>query len=228
MTNYRLAVVAAIAASGMLVAATSSFGVSLSQLMEFGSPAAVREGVAGKATVESRDKDGATPLMIAAGFNQNPNVISALLKAGAKIDDHAHGNVTPIMYAAFNQNPQVASVLIKAGANVNATEWDGETPLMVAAGYNRNPLVISTLLKAGAKIDQRDSRGMTALMFASQNPNPAIITELIKAGANGQLRSKDGKTAYDYAAMNVNLKGTSQLDELRSAAQTGHTTAARA
>ncbi len=256
MFNYRWMLAPAIVASGMLVAATSSFGLSQTQLMEYGSPSAVEAAIKGKASVETRDKDGATPLMIAAGFNQDPKVISALLNAGAKVDDQARGNVTPLMYAALNRDPRIASALLKAGANVNAREWDGETPLMIASAYNQNPDVVSTLLKAGAGVGQRDSHGMTPLMFAALNPNPAIIPELIRAGARvadqdnngrtplmwaamdgqhpravsvllaagatGQLTSKDGKTAYDYAAMNPDLKGTKQLQELKTAAQTAH------
>ncbi len=252
MTNYRWALIPAIVVCATLVGATQSFGVSLSQLMENGSPHRVQAAIKGGASIETRDKDGATPLMIAAGFNQNPGVISVLLKAGAKPNDLARGDVTPLMYAAMNRNPRVISALVKAGANVGAREWNGVTPLMIAAAFNQNPSVVSVLLKAGATVEERDGKGMTALMYAALNPNPAIISELARAGAKvadrdnngmtplmwaalddqhpqavslllqagaiGKLTSKDGKTAYDYAAANPSLKGTKELQELRSVA----------
>ena len=53
-------------------------------------------------------------------YNQNPEVITELIKAGAKINDRANNGWTPLMHAAqSNQNPEVISELIKAGAKID-------------------------------------------------------------------------------------------------------------
>jgi uncharacterized protein len=209
MARFRGGRIAAIAAAGML-AATGAFAQvpqpapgpqSVSQLMEFGSPAKISAAIKTGLNVESRQKDNATPLMIAAGFNQDSKVIQILLNAGAKIDERALGNVTPLMYAAFNQDPVVISRLLKAGADLNAHEYNGITPLMIAASFNQNPRVVQELLKAGAAVDARDNSGMTALMYAARNPNPAITADLVKAGASVAFRDKSGMTPLMWAAL---------------------------
>ncbi len=212
MRTYRWVLVSGIIALGILAAAVDSSALSLEQLMQSGTPAAIQAAIKAGTNIETPDKDGATPLMIAAGFNQDPEVISVLLKAGAKLDDHARGNLTALMYAAMNRNPAIISGLLKAGAKLDETEFDGQTPLMIAAGWNRNPQVISALLKSGANIEDRDFRGMTPLMWAAFNPNPAIMDTLLKAGANIADRDKKGMTALMWAAQdNRNPQAVSLL-----------------
>ena len=77
----------------------------------------------------ARDKDGTTPLMYAAGYNQNPQVITTLLKAGADINARdRYNNMTPLMYAAwFNQNPEQITTLLAAGADAKAKSSVGKT-----------------------------------------------------------------------------------------------------
>ena len=77
----------------------------------------------------ARDKDGMTPLMYAAGYNQNPQAITTLLKAGADINARdKYNNMTPLMYAAwFNQNPELITTLLDAGADAKAKSSVGKT-----------------------------------------------------------------------------------------------------
>ena len=136
-----------------------------------GTVAQVQQAIKAGADVNARNEWGSTPLMYAAGFNTNPDVLSVLIKAGADVNARNERGWTPLMYAAgFNTNPDVLSVLIKAGADVNARDNNGETPLMFAAGTNTNPDVISVLIKAGADVNARNERGWTALKFAKDNP----------------------------------------------------------
>lgn len=102
------------------------------------------------AEVNALSQNGFTPLLLAAQVNQNPDVIVALMKAGADVTIHRK-SLTPLIAAsAYNQNPEVITTLLKFGGNVNARTEDGGTPLMAAAAFNQNPEVIATLLKAGA------------------------------------------------------------------------------
>ena len=70
-----------------------------------------------------------TPLMCAAGYNQNIQVIITLLKAGADINaQDRYNNMTPLMYAAWlNQNPELVTTLLDAGADPKAKSSIGKT-----------------------------------------------------------------------------------------------------
>ena len=80
--------------------------------------------------LEARNEKGGTPLMLAAQDNSNPEVITALLKAGAEVNARVEGGVTPLMIAAWhNSNPEVITALLKAGADAKAKDKSGKTAL---------------------------------------------------------------------------------------------------
>ena len=77
------------------------------------------------ADVNGRNVD-AIPLVLAAGDNPNPEVISMLIKKGADVNSKTRNGSTPLMFAAqYNQNLEVISVLLDAGANVNKEDNSG-------------------------------------------------------------------------------------------------------
>jgi len=134
---------------------------------------------------EQNNYTGYTPLMIAAQYNANPDVIMELLNAGANVnaENNIGGGITPLMYAMLNRNPVVAEELIVAGANVNARDYSSGTALMDAA-QNRNDLpIVIALIKAGADLNAIDINDYTALDFAALNNNSQIVTVLLNAGA---------------------------------------------
>lgn len=80
------------------------------------------------------------------------------------------------------------SALLKNGADCNASNEEGTTLLMQAAGAGHLEMV-EMLLKAGAEVDATDARGWTALFKAlfnyEQNRGfPEVLTALIEAGAD--------------------------------------------
>jgi uncharacterized protein len=190
-------------------------------LVSYGTPDEVGAALSNDAKVDSHDQQGLSPLMLTAWHNSNPQVVSVLLQAGAKLDERtAKKGSTPLMFAAcYSRNPEVISVLIHAGAKIDGQDKNGETPLMYAAWGNPNPEAISILLDAGAQIDRQDNEGWTALMYAAEHTeNPAIVTTLLSAGASGKTKTNQGQTAFDCAEKNEKLKGTDAyklLDESR-------------
>lgn len=91
--------------------------------------------------VNAKGSDGLTPLTAAAAFNNNPDVVTTLLRAGVDIEARASGNFhspqggTALLWAAwFNENPDVIAALLKAGADPNAKDSRfGSTALFGAA-----------------------------------------------------------------------------------------------
>jgi len=66
--------------------------------------------------------------MYAARRNKNPDVITTLLNAGARLDDRDKNGMTPLMYAAkYNENPDVITTLLNAGADAKAKSIEGKT-----------------------------------------------------------------------------------------------------
>ena len=174
----------------VVLAASANAQTTLSFLVASeGTPQEVQAAIDKHADVNAYVGD-MTPLIIAATLNKDPEVITTMLKAGAKLEakDLRHGI--------------------------------GGTALVWAAYDNSNSEVIATLLKAGADIKARTVDNRTALMWASlNNSNPEVIIALLKAGADAKAEDKLGKTALHYAQGNYKLKGTDALKKLEEASK---------
>ena len=96
------------------------------------------------ADVNAKNKDGRTPLMDAAKFSNNPEIVTLLLEAGADVNKKGRSDYTPLMFAS---TPEVATLLIEAGADVNAKDKWGNTLLF----YAKTPEIIKLLNAAGAE-----------------------------------------------------------------------------
>lgn len=211
-------IIVAVALAIFLAASAFAQSSDLFTLVTSGTPQQIQTAIKQGANVNALDNDGWTPLMVAAGGCKNPDVITALLQAGAKTETQNKEGRTALMIAAGGNSPEIVSALLKGGAKIEAHGEQAFTPLMYAAYGNENPLVITTLLKAGAQINYRGYAGLTALMVAAnKNPNPQIITVLLKAGANGKLKTDSGDNAFSYAQNNKSLKDTQQLLDLQKA-----------
>ena len=160
-----------------------------------------------------------TPLLFAAASNSNPEVIAALIKAKADVNDKDSNGYTPLMLIMLNENSnlEVIAALIKSGANVNARSDRGLTPLMMATSHNSNPEVITALIKAGADVNAKAEYGMTSLMFAALNSNPEAIIALLQHGANPKTKNKYGQMAIDFAREEEKLKNTDVFWKLNDA-----------
>lgn len=132
------------------------------------------------ADVSAHGENGATPLQVAAIYN---NIMGAemLIKAGADVSDRGRDGLTPL-HTAINTNLKLAKMLIEAGADVSArvdisgirgtryeklaeSTYGGMTPIHVAAKFN-NLEGVKILIEAGAKIMPKDETGKTPLQYA--------------------------------------------------------------
>jgi len=73
------------------------------ELVKTRTPQSVQAAIDQGADVNAQNKDGATPLMYAAAFNQNPEVITTLLKAGADGKAKSNERKTAFDYAQGNE-----------------------------------------------------------------------------------------------------------------------------
>ena len=144
--------------------------------------AAVKTYLAQGADIDARDRDGDTPLHLAA-IKAGPAVIAALVAAGADPNAGSTDGNTPLFNAAEHGNLPAVKALLAASANVNARNKDGHTPLFYAIDQGHLP-VVEALLAAGADLAVRDKDGDTPLDLALYLKRDAIA---------GLVRAKGGR-----------------------------------
>ena len=192
----RIVVVAALVALALTECTSLDAGAhdpAFFDLVRTGKPQDVQAAISKGADVNDRSNSGWTPLMAAAMFNPQPEVMTIRLKAGAEVNARDNRNATPLMYAAdSNPNPAVIATLLAAGADINARDKAGWTPLMYA---------------------------VSNLADSMSNPPGSMIILLLNAGADAKPRDSLGRSALDMASGDDELKDTAALQQLEQASQ---------
>ena len=141
---------------------------------------------------------GAMRLLLAAGANPN-----ALTRYNNPTNDQ-----TVLMHTSQYPRVEPVSLLLAAGARINATQRNGDTTLLWAAGSPNNAAVVKLLLARGANPNAQDSLGHTALMKtvgSISEPNwPAsayvdTVRALLAGGADVGVKDHNGVTALMLA-----------------------------
>ena len=134
-----------------------------------------------------------TPLHRAVLYSEEPEVVRALLAAGADSNSRMALEWTPLHLAARYGGPEVIDALLEGGADPHARDEDELTPLHLAAAFNKDPAVSKALLAAGADPNRQSKNKSTPLHSAAgSNENPAVVQALVAAGANPNARGGGG------------------------------------
>ena len=146
---------------------------------------------------------GRTALM-AAAWNNHPQVVSALLQAGANVNTKvAQGGSEPGWTALHSASRADASgivaALIRAGAEVDGKTDKGQTPLD-RASYFGSTAAARVLIREGADVNAVDNRGFTPLHNVRDYSDTARL--LINSGAMVNARTNAGDTPILMAAWN--------------------------
>jgi ankyrin repeat protein len=146
-----------------------------------------------------------------------PDVVDALLDAGASVDSRDLSGKTPLLTVcgvkASNYTVghlKIVDKLLECGADHLAADAKGHTALGRAAAAGHANIVL-LLLKAGCPSDDPDDDGMTPLMHAAKGKHVKIVELLLKADKLAQYRkhpkattnntqTSTGKTALMFAA----------------------------
>jgi uncharacterized protein len=147
-------------------------------------------------------------------LESNPEIVAALLEAGADPNERTEHELTPLMYvSASKRAPDVIKLLLDAGADPNAQMVDGRFPLHFAATDGTAEMA-EALLDGGARIEMDKGSGETALAAAVYEGNHKTAAVLLRAGANPAARisadhgdpAREGKTALDLARASKSTK----------------------
>jgi ankyrin repeat protein len=161
--------------------------------------AIVRALIAHRASVDAEDKEGVTPLMVAAQQGRL-DVVRQLVDAGAKVSSSDKEGVTALMLAASSNHADIALHLLSRGADLNAKTREGSNALMAAA-FGGCADVVRVLLPKGADSSVRDRHERTTLMAAALSGDTAVVEALLAGHPDLEVQDDGGLTALSYAAL---------------------------
>jgi ankyrin repeat protein len=143
------------------------------------------------------DAYGESPLIASSRLGHLP-VVTALLDAGADVNQVEGGGRTAIYWAAFKGDTEIINLLLDRGADPNIAEQDGYTPLIIAKSKGQYP-AMTLLLERGADLNKADNKGRTLLHWASLTGNEKWINILLEKGADINQEDNKGNTAISVA-----------------------------
>ena len=175
-----------------------------------------------KTAINTRSKDGLTPLMKASLLNELKSA-SYLLRKGAKINlKDAKGN-TAYSFSEVKKNTKMMSLLEKHGARIskenkrripsNIKRKAGQWPILITSAWRGQNDILLRLLKNKKNPNITDSDGNTALMRAAERNNLKATKLLLKHSASVNKKNNKGLNALMIAASN---KNTNILEHLIS------------
>ncbi|MCY4524545.1 MAG: ankyrin repeat domain-containing protein, partial [Halobacteriovoraceae bacterium] len=147
-------------------------------------------------------KSGYTPLHIAAGENQNPEVIRVLLNHNADIKAKSLRNGDTPLHGAALYNPNLAVIEILFNEEIkNEPNNKGITPFHYAT-INPNPNVMRFFITKEVDIMALNIEKHTPLHYAAAyGTNPLAIDILVNNGAVIDAQSINGSTPLHTAAI---------------------------
>ena len=132
--------------------------------------------------VDSRDRDGCTPLMHAiVTEHSDPKMIEYLVGHGADVNAVDKGEQwTPLHFAARDQKVEIVKILLENGAAVDPVESFGNTPLSrcITSSYPRNPAVVDLLLAHGADPHRKNNYDVSPIDVARTIGNLDLVKRL--------------------------------------------------
>lgn len=143
--------------------------------------------------LDAQNKEGLTPLMIAA-IDGKTALAEFLILKGADVNARDNNDLTPLMYAAMNAKAAVAEELIYSGANVNMKDKNGFTALMYA-------------ITLGEKADHiKDMEDLKTISDKLSEGAPAVVKMLLAKNADLKATSQYAPTLFFWGLNKNDLK----------------------
>jgi len=159
--------------------------------------------------VNSRDKSGDTPLMLACNPKSNINMITLLIGAGAKINyAHSFHKQTALIKAFNNRQFEIARFLLDYGADPHIRSYNGDTGFRLAHQNGLLDIVLSLIQTSDINdLKSYPYRPYTPLTYAIQHNHIEIVEALLNRNS---LDERDKNLALQMAV----TKGQKQIVSL--------------
>jgi len=195
----------------------------LHKAVKFNKPTAVFVLISYMASLNQKNGNGETPLIIAVKHGYVEIVQKLLNEKETNVNLGDNSGLTPLHHAMKRQQQKIYAELMKypERVRVNAPDNEGSTPLMFAAESNLEDVVIDLIANHGATYDAKNKLGLTPLLFAAQgDADEKVITTLLNeyhldgAGVNAVNNRNIG--AIHVAAFHGSCKAINVLKKLKA------------
>ena len=168
--------------------------LTLWEAARVGSQEMLRQAISHGADVNARnEKHCRWGALHYAVHHDDPNLLSLLIEAGARVDLPCNLRVRALHLAAVNGSAKAAEFLLKVGANPNPPDQYGRTPLHYAAGVGHSN-VVNIILAYGGNADAQDCVAATPLAAAARGGHIEVVGTLVSSGGNVRLEDRFGCT----------------------------------
>ena len=168
------ATVAALLSGGADAHATSAAGRTALALAVQAGAARATGALIGAGELETADRDGMTPLAIAAQRGDG-EILGRLLRAHAALEARTRTGNTPLLLAAAAGRTDAVRQLVSAGAKLEARNELGNTALLAAVA-GRQADTARVLVELGADQRIRNSASQSVADLARQAGDPALAS----------------------------------------------------
>lgn len=182
-----------------LVEAGAEMGKALHEAVLGDHQEIVNDLLEGGASIDAKDKNGSTPLHLAAREGKLA-IVQLLILKGADKDAMDSRQKTPLYLAVGRRHEAAALALLAGRADVNRRcTSENESVLHIAAIVDL-PELLRAAIGHGAEIDAANIDKHTALHFAATESEAEVVDALVGAGADVEATDDTGRTPLHCAA----------------------------
>jgi len=150
--------------------------------------------------VSATNRDGQTPLILAAAFGRVETAMRLIDSHGASLDARDRDQRTALMHAARSGHPDMIRFLSERGADAAARDVDGWSILHHAAWSADENILRACLDLSPGLVNEADKLGRTPIAIAARRGNGSSVRVLLASGADPTKDDEAGRTPLMEAA----------------------------